>query len=197
MSRKTSILTAVAIGSLVIGGGLAAVAQEDAAKPTQASSKVEAATPAEVVSKVRAASRFLNTKGASGFASFNNADGPWVWKDSYVFVYDCRLDRMVAHPMRPDLVGRPLMQITDNNGKYIFRELCKAGDHKNGGWVEYLWTKPGAGGVSRKISYALAADIAFATGIQVAAGVYDDKVSTAELDKLTDTMSDPSKYPAH
>ena len=106
------------------------------------------------MSKVWAASRFLNEKGASGFAGFNSKDGPWVWKDSYVFVYDCRLDRMVAHPMRPDLVGRPLMQITDNNGKFIFKELCKAGEDPHGGWVEYLWTKPGAGGVSRKISYA-------------------------------------------
>ena len=57
----------------------------------------------------------------------------------------CRLDRMVAHPMRPDLVGRPLMQITDNNGKVIFKELCKAGNDPRGGWVEYAWTKPGAG----------------------------------------------------
>ena len=57
----------------------------------------------------------------------------------------CRLDRMVAHPMRPDLVGRPLMQITDNNGKVIFKELCKAGNDPRGGWVEYVWTKPGAG----------------------------------------------------
>lgn len=169
----------------MIGSGMAIAADPDAA------------TPEEVISKVRAASRFLNEKGASGFASFNNNDGPWVWKDSYVFVYDCRLDRMVAHPLRPDLVGRPLMQITDNNGKFIFRELCKAGDKKNGDWVEYLWTKPGAGSVSRKISYALTADIAFATGIQVAAGVYDDNLTVADLEKLTEKMSDPTKYPAH
>lgn len=157
----------------------------------------DVASPEEVVAKVWAASRFLNEKGASGIAEFNNTSGRWVWKDSYVFVYDCRLDRMVAHPLRPDLVGRPLMQITDNNGRFIFRDLCKAGGEKRGGWVEYLWTKPGAGSVSRKISYALGADIAFATGIQVAAGVYDDKASAAELAKLTDKMADPAKYPAH
>lgn len=197
MGRKQSIIAGLAIGSLMIASGFAAAEENAATSGATSSTKVESATPAEVVSKVRAASRFLNEKGASGFAAFNNADGPWVWKDSYVFVYDCRLDRMVAHPMRPDLVGRPLMQITDNNGKYIFKELCKAGDKKNGDWVDYLWTKPGAGGVSRKISYALAADIAFATGIQVAAGVYDDKATIADLEKLTDTMSDPSKYPAH
>ena len=157
----------------------------------------DAATAEEVVSKVWAASKFLNDKGASGFAEFNSKDGRWAWKDSYVFVYDCRLDRMVAHPMRPDLVGQPLMQITDNNGKFIFKELCKASGEPRGGWVEYVWTKPGAGGVSRKISYAKSADIAFSSGIQVAAGVYDDKASTQDLAKLTDKMADPTKFPAH
>lgn len=157
----------------------------------------EAATANEVITKVWAAAKFLQDKGASGFASLSSKDGPWVWKDSYVFAFDCRLDKMVAHPMRPDLVGRSIMQITDNNGKYVFKELCAAGAKPRGGWVEYMWTRPGAGRVSRKLSYAVTADIAFSTGIQVAAGVYDDKLSLPELNKLTEQMADPTKYPAH
>jgi hypothetical protein len=184
--------------TLIVAAAVAALAGAAGLSPGRvAAADDDVASPEEVVSKVWAASRFLNEKGASGVAAFNSKDGPWVWKDSYVFVYDCRLDRMVAHPLRPDLVGRPVMQITDNNGKLIFKDLCKAGGDKRGGWVEYLWTKPGAGGVSRKISYALGADIAFATGIQVAAGVYDDKASAADLAKLTEKMADPAKYPAH
>lgn len=162
-----------------------------------ASAADEAATPDEAITKVWAAARYLQDKGVSGFAALNSKDGPWVWKDSYVFAFDCRLDRMVAHPMRPDLVGRPIMQITDNNGKYLFKELCKAGAQPHGGWVEYVWTKPGSGRVSRKLSYTQTADIAFSTGIQVAAGVYDDKLSVADLTKLADKMADPAKYPAH
>ncbi|NJL09078.1 MAG: calcium:proton antiporter [Methylacidiphilales bacterium] len=178
------LVAAIAVASALAVGGIA-VAGEDTA------------TPEEVVSKVWAASRFLHDKGASGLAEFNSKDGQWVWKDSYVFVYDCRLDRMVAHPLRPDLVGRPVMQITDNSGKFIFKELCQAGSEKRGGWVEYLWTRPGAGNVSRKISYALGAEMAFSSGLQVAAGVYDDKATAADLLKLTDKMADPTKYPAH
>ncbi|MBX3686410.1 MAG: cache domain-containing protein, partial [Rhodocyclaceae bacterium] len=113
-------------------GGVATAADDDSA------------TPEEAITKVWSAARFLQDKGVSGFAALNSKDGPWVWKDSYVFAFDCRLDRMVAHPMRPDLVGRPIMQITDNNGKYIFKELCKAGSQRAGGWVEYMWTRPGA-----------------------------------------------------
>jgi hypothetical protein len=165
--------------------------------PTAVPAAEEAATPEESITKVWTAARFLQDKGASGFASFNSKDGPWVWKDSYVFAFDCRFDRMVAHPMRPDLVGRPIMQITDNNGKFIFRELCKAGASPRGGWVDYVWTRPGAGSVSRKLTYALTADIAFSNGIQVAAGVYDDKMTLEELTRLTAKMADPAKYPAH
>lgn len=157
----------------------------------------ETATPQEAITKVWSAAKFLQDKGVSGFAALNSRDGPWVWKDSYVFAFDCRLDRMVAHPMRPDLVGRPIMQITDNNGKYIFKELCKVGSKPGGGWVEYVWTRPGAGDVSRKLSYSTQTEIAFSTGIQVAAGVYSDKYSIAELTELTEKLADPTKYPAH
>jgi hypothetical protein len=153
-----------------------------------------AATPDEVVTKVWGAAKVLQTKGVSAIPELNNADGPWVWKDSYVFAFDCRLDRMVAHPMRPDLVGRPIMQITDNNGKFIFKELCAAAKAKNGGWVEYQWTKPGAGKTSRKLSYAATAELAFSTGVQIAAGVYDDAITVSDLNKMTTEMSDPGKY---
>lgn len=154
------------------------------------------ATAEEAISKVRAAASFLHSKGTSGYAEFNNRDGNWVWKDSYVFVYDCRQDRMIAHPMRPDLVGKPIMQITDNAGKYIFKDLCKAGNEPHGGWVEYAWSKPGAGALSRKISYALAADISFTSGIQVSAGTYDETMTIKELDAVLEKMSDPSRYQA-
>lgn len=147
----------------------------------------------DVVTKVWGAARFLQTKGASGIAALNNADGPWVWKDSYVFAFDCRLDRMVAHPMRPDLVGRPIMQIQDNNGKYVFKALCEAAESKHGGWVDYMWTKPGAGAVSRKLTYAVTAEMAFSTGLQIAAGVYDDTLTVQSLDAMTEKMADPGR----
>lgn len=153
------------------------------------------ATPEEVISRVRQAVAFLREKGKSGFPEFNNRNGGWVWKDSYIFLYNCQRDEMVAHPMRPDLVGRSILQIQDEKGKFLFQELCKAGKKPNGGWVEYYWTKIGEGRTSRKISYALAADISFDTGTQVGAGIYDDKITAQQLDELLTKMSDPSKYP--
>ena len=77
------------------------------------------------------------------------------------------------------------------------QRLQLPGSQRAGGWVEYMWTRPGAGAVSRKLSYTMTAEIAFSTGIRVAAGVYNDTYSIAELTELTAKMADPEKYPAH
>jgi signal transduction histidine kinase len=157
--------------------------------------KAESATPQEVIAKVREAVQFLHDKGQAGIREFNARNSRWVWKDSYVFVYDCQQNEMLAHPIRPDLEGKPVLQIRDNNNKPIFKELCAAGKKSRGGWVEYVWPKPGEGKLSRKISYALAADMPFEYGTQVAAGIYDDSITPDQLSKLLEEMSNPQKYP--
>jgi signal transduction histidine kinase len=153
-----------------------------------------AATPQEVISKVYEAVQYLNSKGLAGFSDFNNnKDARWVWKDSYVFVYSCRDNVMIAHPLRPDLVSRPILQMKDDKDNPLFQELCKAGASKNGGWVEYWWPKPGEAKASRKISFAHRAEVSFQPDIQVAAGIYDDRMSVEELNKLADQAAIPQK----
>jgi cytochrome c len=153
-----------------------------------------AASAEEVVTKVREAVQYLNDKGLAGFSDFNNnKDARWVWKDSYVFIYSCRDNVMIAHPLRPDLVGKPILQMKDDKDHPIFQDLCKAGANKNGGWVEYWWTKPGEGKTSRKISYAHSAEVSFKPDIQVAAGIYDEKLTPDELNKITEQAAAPKK----
>ncbi len=154
------------------------------------------ATSEEVVRKVQEAANYLQQKGKSAYPEFNAPSGRWVWKDSYVFLYNCQKDEMVAHPFRPDLVGKPLLQITDASDKPIFKELCNAGRKPGGGWVEYVWSKPGEGGLSRKISYAQGADVSFEFGVQAAAGIYDNEASVEELTVQLEKTLDPTKYPA-
>ena len=176
----------VALTGLVLSLG-AASASTWAADPTNA-------TPEEVVSKVREAVQYLNAKGLAGFADFNNnKDARWVWKDSYVFVYSCREDVMIAHPLRPDLVGKPILQMRDDKDHALFQDLCKAGAQKDGGWVEYWWPKPGEAKASRKISYAHSAAVSFKSDIQVGAGIYDDKLTPAELSKIAEDSAQPQK----
>ena len=153
-----------------------------------------AASAEEVVAKVREAAQYLNEKGLAGFADFNNnKDARWVWKDSYVFVYSCRDDVMIAHPLRPDLVGKPILQMRDDKDHPLFQDLCKAGANPNGGWVEYWWPKPGEAKASRKISYAHSAPVSFKSDIQVGAGIYDDKLTPADLSKMIEESATPQK----
>ncbi|MQX36534.1 cache domain-containing protein [Roseospira navarrensis] len=161
--------------------------------PTPASAAEEtSATAEEVITKVLEAARFLHDKGQAGFADFNN-NARWVWKDSYVFVFSCLDNRMIAHPLRPDLVGRPILQMEDEKGNMLFQELCAAGESPEGGWVEYWWPRPGEAKASRKISYTTSTEVSFQPDVRVAAGIYDDSMSLEDLDALTERAVRPKK----
>lgn len=153
-----------------------------------------AATPEEVVTKVHEAVQYLKDKGLAGFSDFNNnKDARWVWKDSYVFVYSCRDNVMLGHPLRPDMVGKPILQMKDDKDHLLFQDMCKAGANADGGWVEYWWPKPSEAKASRKISYVHSAEVSFKPDIQVGAGIYDDKMSVEELNKLATQAKQPKK----
>lgn len=173
--------------------GLAALSLTLNAAPLMAAES-NTATPQEVITKVQEAVRYLNEKGLAGFSDFNNnKDARWVWKDSYVFVYSCRDNVMLGHPQRPDMVGKPILQMRDDKDKPVFQELCRAGAEKNGGWAEYWWPKPGEVKASRKISYTHSAEVSFKADIQVGAGIYDDKMSVEDLNKLTQQILETKK----
>ncbi len=139
------------------------------------------ATAQEVVAKVREAASTLSKTG--DVAQFNQKQGPWVWKDTYIFVFDCDKKLRVAYPLKPETVGTDIMSIKDTRGKNVNREgLCDEAKKPSGVWNEYWWQKPGEKEGSRKISYYLGAK---GTKYVVAAGVYDDKATIEELSKLS------------
>ena len=141
------------------------------------------ATPQEVVAKVKEAASTLSKTG--NLAQFNQKQGPWVWKDTYIFVQDCDKKVVAAHPIKPEQVGQDLASIKDPKGKAIYSDagaLCSAAKKPSGTWKEYSWPKPGEKEGSRKVSYYLSAP---GTPYVVAAGIYDDKATIAELGKLT------------
>ena len=143
----------------------------------------EAATPQEVIAKVREAANTLSKTG--DVAQFNQKQSPWVWKDTYISVLDCEKKVLVAHPIRPDLIGHPMTSIKGTRGKSLYPDpaaFCAAARKSSGVWTEYWWAKPGEKEGSRKVSYHLGAK---GTPYVVAAGVYDDKATVAELSRLT------------
>lgn len=72
---------------------------------------------------------------------------------NYVWVQDSEV-KMVLHPIKPKLNGTDLKTNKDENGKFLFVEFDKAakGD-KKGGWVDYVWPRPGAEKATPKISF--------------------------------------------
>jgi cytochrome c len=139
------------------------------------------ATPQDVIAKVREAAAVLSKGG--DVAQFRDKQGPWVWKDTYVWVDDCEKKVQVTHPIRPELNGVDFRTIKDSKGNKIFpANFCDQAKKPTGMWFEYSWPKPGAKEDSRKITYCTSAE---GTPYVACAGVYDDKVTMAELSKLS------------
>ncbi|WP_207679466.1 cache domain-containing protein [Desulfonema magnum] len=139
------------------------------------------ATPGDVVKKVREAVKFLSQSGEVGLEAFNEKNGPWVFKNTYIFVFDCNEGVIVAHAIKPKFVGRNLMGLKDVRGNYIFVQLCEVAKLPEGGWVEYWWPEVGKKEPSRKVSLMLQVPN---TPYQVGAGIYDEDKSVEDLKKL-------------
>ncbi len=70
----------------------------------------------------------------------------------YLFVY--YFDGLnIALPYPSEWQGKNLHDLKDTHGKYVIREAAAAAK-KGGGFFEYYWTKPGAKGDHKKLSYA-------------------------------------------
>jgi len=166
--KSGKILVALAVAFLIVALPSVAVGQEKA-------------TAEEVVAKVREAASTLSKTG--DVAPFNQKQGPWVWKDTYIFVEDCDKKVLVANAIHPELVGKDFMSLKDTKGKNVFPEgWCDAARKPSGVWIEYWWPKPGEKEGSRKLSYCLSAK---GTPYVVGAGIYDDKATIAEVSKLS------------
>ena len=79
------------------------------------------ATKEECVIKSHEAAAMINSKGLdAAIKAISDTKGPFVWKDSYVFLMD--LDgRMLAHPFKPELTKKDhVLLITDPTNKALF-----------------------------------------------------------------------------
>lgn len=144
----------------------------------------ESATPQEVYDKVLAASATLEQLGEEALPAFKDPKGEFVWKDSYVFVIDCKKDVIVAHPNNK-LIGLKNSVVKDKPGNIrepiiLGVEFCKAAQNPNGGWVAYYWEKLGSDKPERKITFAVSVP---GQPYTVAAGIYDDKTDIDALNK--------------
>jgi len=113
------------------------------------------ATREEVVNEVQEAIQMVKDKGVEAtLKEIGDKNGKFVWKDSYVFALKADNAETVAHPMKPNLIGKNLLHVKDKNGVMLFAEFAKIGTSASGkGWVDYVWPKPGEKVPSPKHSY--------------------------------------------
>jgi methyl-accepting chemotaxis protein len=72
--------------------------------------------------------------------------------NEYFWITDQR-PVILMHPFRPKLVNKNASKLKDKAGKYLFKEMVAAAKNKAGGFVDYLWPKPGETKPVPKISY--------------------------------------------
>lgn len=99
---------------------------------------------------VKEAAKVIAKSGPS-CDTFKSKD--WMAGDYYIFVTGPD-ERLVCHP-NASMVGKANADIVDANGKKVGLELLKAARKRRGGWVEYVWPRPGQTTPVPKTSYAM------------------------------------------
>jgi signal transduction histidine kinase len=73
-------------------------------------------------------------------------------RDLYPFVYKLDGTDCVAHGANPAMVGKNLIDLKDQDGKFLIRELSDVAT-KGSGWVDYKWPNPITKLIEAKSSY--------------------------------------------
>ncbi len=97
----------------------------------------ERATAEECVAKVKEAAKLIQDIGLeAALKIINDLNGPFIWKDSYVLVFDDKEAKMLAF-RDPAIIGKPFINYKDANGRLIFREMIDIAKTQGDGWVTY------------------------------------------------------------
>jgi two-component system NarL family sensor kinase len=113
-------------------------------------------------------------------------------EDAYIFIYT--LDgRSVVHPRLPELEGKWITAADyPKLGPVIERLLAEARNPKNGGFVQYDWTRPSTGLVEQKLGYVR---VIPEQGWMVGTGLYleplqktSDKIRATAQTAISDTL---------
>jgi len=99
----------------------------------------------------------------------------------YFWINDMH-SRMVMHPLKPELDGKDLSDLTDPQGKRIFVEFTEVVKKSGAGFVHYMWPKSGNSTPVPKVSYVQGFE---PWGWVIGTGIYIDDVNWLIWKKLT------------
>ena len=123
-----------------------------------AASAAEFGTKDEAVAMVKRVQDMFKKDGPD--ATFKAVDDKSIKefhdRDLYPFIYyreGPKKGVCVAHGARPALIGKNLLDIKDQDGKYLVRELADVANGPGSGWVDYKWPNPITNVIEDKSSY--------------------------------------------
>ncbi len=99
----------------------------------------EKATKEECVEKVNAAVKLIQDEGLeASLPKIMDKEGPYVWKDSYIFCIGDKVGKTLAHPIKR-IIGFPMQRFKDSDGKEPFVEVIEVANKEGSGWKSYLY----------------------------------------------------------
>lgn len=140
-------------------------------------------TPEKVISRVHKAAELLKTRGQRGLSILRDPTSAFNEDDAYLFIIDVENSLVVSNPVFPERNGGNIREHPDWSGKRYGIELYDVA-MKGGGWIEFVWPKPGTDKGVRKIAY-----IYPVPGLRytVCSGIYNDTLSIDSLNSLSVT----------
>ena len=129
-------------------------------------------TPEQALAQAQAmvarAVEYMDEHGIASLIEKVNADSSEFHDgEFYVFVM-ANTGSIVAHPIDPNLVGMPVKQVKDPDGKPFLRRLVKAATRNpDGSWVDYRWVNPVTDEAADKSSW-----LVMKSGHIIGSGVY-------------------------
>jgi cytochrome c len=122
---------------------------------------------------VNKAAALVESKGKAAFSEFRKRDSEWWFGNTYLFAYDGDMN-VLLNPAFPKREGTNVRGEKDANGKLFQDELWRTAQSKEGGgWVNYMFPKPGQTQPSHKWTYVKGVRIDGAPGL-IGAGFYPE-----------------------
>lgn len=106
---------------------------------------------------------------ATKAAVMDPANAAFHDRDLYVVIFDMK-GVNVAHGVKPQLVGKDLIGMRDQNGVEIIRSFINVLSTAPNGWVDYKWPNPTNNVVEDKSTYVVRLDDNHLAGV----GIYSN-----------------------
>jgi cytochrome c len=96
---------------------------------------------------------YLKANGkAKAFPAFDDLKGQFVKDDLYIYVLDQK-GVVVSHGANHSLIGQPLIDLKDTDGKKFIKAIVDDAKAKGKGTMDYKWTNPTSKKVEAKSVY--------------------------------------------